>query len=189
MLIIIKIIIIISMKKGFAALAVVGVAAAVAVLAVNYGAPVEGFTLYTSDSTFNDYLAKYGKSYQTKEEYTYRKELFENQLQEVVDHNSQNSATWVAVVNKFSDMTPREVNMHLGGGIRGEHRPHEELEVLDLDYSLDGAANGPVDWRNYMNPVRDQGQCGSCWSFAAIGTLEGRYAIAHGGSKVQLSEQ
>jgi C1A family cysteine protease len=39
-----------------------------------------------------------------------------------------------------------------------------------------------------MNPVRDQGQCGSCWSFAAIATLEGRYAVKKG-SKVQLSEQ
>jgi C1A family cysteine protease len=39
-----------------------------------------------------------------------------------------------------------------------------------------------------MNPVRDQGSCGSCYAFAATAAIEGRYAIAKG-SKVQLSEQ
>lgn len=82
-------------------------------------------------------------------------------------------------------MTPREISMHLGGGIRGEHRPHVE-DTLSLD--TDSAANGAVDWRGNMNAVRDQGQCGSCWSFAAIATTEGRYSVKHG-SKVQLSEQ
>ena len=39
-----------------------------------------------------------------------------------------------------------------------------------------------------MNPVRDQGSCGSCWAFAATATFEGRYAIKKG-AKIQLSEQ
>jgi C1A family cysteine protease len=39
-----------------------------------------------------------------------------------------------------------------------------------------------------MNPVRNQGGCGSCWAFAAVATTEGKYAIKYG-SKVLLSEQ
>ena len=44
---------------------------------------------------------------------------------------------------------------------------------------------------NYMTPVRDQGQVGSCWAFSAIGVLEAKYDIVTGtvNSKLDLSEQ
>ncbi len=31
-----------------------------------------------------------------------------------------------------------------------------------------------------MNPIRDQGDCGACWAFAALGSIESRYKIYHG---------
>ena len=69
------------MKRGFAALAVVGIAAAVAVFALN-SSPFSGMNLrYKDDSKFTRYLSKYGKSYTTKEDYEMRRALFAERLQ------------------------------------------------------------------------------------------------------------
>jgi cathepsin L len=53
-----------------------------------------------------------------------------------------------------------------------------------------GVTAGDIDWRNMgaVTPIKDQGHCGSCWSFSSTGGLEGLNRITTGVLK-SFSEQ
>lgn len=59
---------------------------------------------------------------------------------------------------------------------------HEERQRRNRGYLE------PVDYRDQMSPVRDQGGCASCYSFGSVGALEGRLNVDRG-VKLDLSEQ
>ena len=86
--------------SGYAQLAIVGVAAAVAVFAVTQSFGLEkSMSLQALDNTYAAYIAKYGKSYGTKAEYELRRSLFQKSLEEMVASNSQNSDMYRLGIN------------------------------------------------------------------------------------------
>jgi cathepsin L len=62
--------------------------------------------------------------------------------------------------------------------------------VVDVNSPVGCASQSQFDWRtqNAVTGVRNQGGCGSCWDFAAIGAFEGSYA-KRSGTLIDASEQ
>ena len=79
----------------------------------------------------------------------------------------------------------------------------ETYNIFHVDVSQEPTASGPLpatfDWSNhtnpnnvsYVTPVKDQGDCGSCWIFSSVGVLESKILIDNkmGGLNKDLSEQ
>jgi len=84
-------------------------------------------------------------------------------------------------INKFADLTAAQFSAIYNG----------------LHYFHNGTINyvpsvtaDTVDWRTKgaVTPIKDQGQCGSCWAFSTTGSTEGAHFLKTS-SLVSLSEQ
>lgn len=89
--------------------------------------------------------------------------------------------------NKFSDWTEEEMNVLLGEKVSAESNayckpPNAVAEPREVPASVNWVEAGMT------TPVKDQGHCGSCWTFATTGTVESANAI-FGSGLVSLSEQ
>jgi len=170
-------------------LAVAGTVAAFALFNMNALPAHSSFLAGPSDEVtqaFNSFCAKFGKNYATKEEYNVRLEQFKSTYHTIMNHNMMNSATdgFTMTINKFADMTPTEFKKMMGYRA-ADHKQSNDATVLPTDNLPDS-----VDWRTKgaVTPVKNQGQCGSCWSFSTTGSVEGANFIKTG-KLVSLSEQ
>ena len=93
------------MRKGFTALAIVGVAATVALFALTTFTP-KAVTMYTQedDFAFIQFIAKYGKSYASKNEHMKRAEIFKANMQMIREENLKGENAFTLGVNRFADM-------------------------------------------------------------------------------------
>ena len=145
-----------------------------AVLFTQHGAPAQ--------NEFQVWKQKFGMKYESMFEEAYRERVFLENLAEIKTHNSNEFRTYDMGVNQFTGMTQEEFEQNYLGTIV----PTENI-VAD---SIDSADVNDVDWvsQGAVTPVKNQGQCGSCWAFSATGGLEGLSKLAFGGLQ-SFSEQ
>jgi len=135
-------------------------------------------------SLWSSWKMYYGKAYSVAEEVA-RIAIFEENYKKVIKFNAANENVKFAL-NKFADLTSVEFKTLHASSMLVEDV--SSLEVADLP-ELD-ALPASVDWRakGAVTKVKNQGQCGSCWTFATTGVLESFYFI-NNGKLISLSEQ
>ncbi len=142
--------------------------------------------LFNNDmwSQFTLYQANFNKNYSSWELYD-KFVIFQHNVDMITTHNADESSTFTMSINKFTDLTAEEFKETYVGKMNAESDygcvPIENNDITNVE---------TFDWRTYnvVNPVRNQGQCGSCWAFATTANAESVWAI-HTGHLYDMSEQ
>jgi len=139
-------------------------------------------------SAFNDFKATFGKAYADPAEEIHRRANFAQSLREVGEINAK-GGRWTAALNEFSDLSWDEFKasvLMIPQNCSATHRSTRRARDPDSARSVPPS----IDWRDYgaLNAVKNQGHCGSCWTFSTIGTLESHVYLKYG-TMLNLSEQ
>ena len=135
---------------------------------------------------FTNFQDRFSKRYENMQEMETRFQIFRTNLRNIILHNLDYTQNFTMGINQFTDLTPQEFKDQYVGGLKAEVGSYG---CKTFSSSASGAPSS-IDWRNKgaVTSVKDQGQCGSCWSFSSTGAVEGAWAIAKG-QLVDLSEQ
>ncbi|XP_071520204.1 dipeptidyl peptidase 1-like [Panulirus ornatus] len=107
--------------------------------------------------------------------YKYNKEFIQS-------INAKQNSWWADIYPEYELMTMKDILRRAGGRASAIASRAHAVPPSFFTRLLDAAMPATWDWRNisgisYVSPVRNQGNCGSCYAFASMGGLEARVRI------------
>lgn len=143
------------------------------------------------EKLFHDHLSQFKINLKDGKEFVSRLNIFATNMDQIDAHNADAKQTYKLGQNQFTHLTFEEfldqVNI---GGTRVPNLRRKKADFLHNAPSNVKSLPASVDWttQGAVTPVKDQGNCGSCWSFSATGALEGAYYLKYG-KLLSFSEQ
>jgi len=138
---------------------------------------------------FAAWKAEYGKAYPSAAAEVKAFKTFAEHEDKITLHNARQDVSYWLGHNEFSDLTTDEFfathlgyNASLATGRKRNTAAHVSVPVEQLEAAVDWVGAGAV------TGIKNQGTCGSCWSFSTTGAIEGALKIATG-KLVSLSEE
>jgi C1A family cysteine protease len=143
--------------------------------------------------SFLSFQKRFEKIYPSETELQQRFQIFKENVITIFQHNLEKKENYTMGINQYTDLTSMEFEKDVirGGFIGTTESPSLRGKSKCSQYTYQQIkVPSSIDWRTSgaVTPVKDQGQCGSCWSFSATGAMEGAWSISTG-NLVSLSEE
>jgi len=163
----------------------------VAFVAVCSAVPHDASLKALFQAKWSNFKATHKKEYLGHEE-PHRLQQFLESSHLVETHNERHAKgleSFHIALNDMSDLSPKEFN-DMKCGYSPSRQTLGASQNASTFVSSGLAAPPSVDWRQQgaVTPVSNQGGCGSCYTFASAGALEGAF-FRRTGRLVKLSEQ